>query len=65
MLSYFSAFQKGLTCLSIQIIVEVMMKTVMRIVAIFDQIRLKSKQIFYGGFSLYLRKPIFLNFRNF
>ena len=39
--SYLSAFQNGLTCLLIQIITEVIHQN---IDAIFDQIRLKSKQ---------------------
>ena len=43
--SYLFAFQNGLTCLLIQIIVEVMVQNVMMIDAIFDQISLKLKQI--------------------
>ena len=43
--SYLSAFQNGLTCLLIQIIVEVMVQNIMKIDAIFDQISLKLKQI--------------------
>ena len=43
--SYLSAFQNGLTCLLIQIIVEVMVQNVMKIDTIFDQISLKFRQI--------------------
>ena len=42
---YLSALQNGLTCLLIQIIVEVWVQNVMKIDAIFDQISLKLKQI--------------------
>ena len=43
--SYLFAFQNGLTCLLIQIIVEVMVQNVMKMNAIFNKIRLKFKQI--------------------